>query len=969
MAAAAVAEATAKNVKKKGQEGQDGQQDGGPTFSGHLPPPPGVVPPPTEPTPADGKEAKEQDDEEGIEYHAPDPIIDTSNAQTEAMAAATAAAEAFDGTSSFFDVDAEKEDVDPTDSMPLPTDAETETLWGGLLNSYQTTPLGQGYGTHYAHVWVGSPTPQRQSVIVDTGSHHTAFPCKECAKCGEKHHTDNYFDWSRSETFRPLSCAECEPGGKCSGGKCIFSQSYTEGSSWRAYQVKDQFFCGGNQPDSWHNPIDRSYAIEFTFGCQTSETGLFITQLADGIMGMAANDATLTKRMYDAKKIEHKMFAMCFRRELHQSKEGVTAGVLTLGGVDTRLHTSPMVYARNTVNRGWFTVYIRSIYIRSNGGQNSKADTSDQHITKLNINLSQINSGKGIIVDSGTTDTYFHRSLKGPFEQAFKAISGRSHSNRAIKLTKEELLALPTLLVQLDAFRDKIDPALGSPDSIPGLVGSEIDPERPADVLLAIPATHYMEYDPKDDAYTSRLYFSEGSGGVLGANSMMGHDILFDWENGRVGFAESSCEYYADLAEVGEGGEVEDEAGVEADCILGVPSLSQECMDSVDTSVCRGDGTTKVTGKEKWTMVVESPGTKEGISCEEIILRDYAEDIHEEHEHPLPPIAFCDGNGLCFKERVCQMTCADIMDKEKGDVSPEIPGGGDNDDDNTDDDFFSGFQPCGDNLWGACEPTCKQEKIVSVLMTDGICHEDKKLRKRRPCHIDACGRSDPCRVPFVVHAVLGFRGANAQFWSKTAEDEFMEAFSLAIDFNNEKGDELVGPGDVKVLMASPWFENDDPTRRALGMKMVIEISVYNPNARLPRGYHYDPITEEEAEAFEVSATSHEPNAADAVFNIIDNVENVWKEWTRPLSTCEESDIEPLGKSALDIHVELERPLFMNELLSLQKQINGVSKYASPFAPIFRDMAFAEDSKVLTSWTIKTEIGKFYVYCYLALFIS
>ena len=121
-------------------------------------------------------------------------------------------------------------------------------------------------------MWVGSPKPQRQSVIVDTGSHHTAFPCKECSNCGESYHTDNYFDWSKSTTFHPLTCSECEPGASCAGDKCQFSQSYTEGSSWHAYQVKDQFFCGGNEPDAWNNPIDRSYAIDFTFGCQTSET-------------------------------------------------------------------------------------------------------------------------------------------------------------------------------------------------------------------------------------------------------------------------------------------------------------------------------------------------------------------------------------------------------------------------------------------------------------------------------------------------------------------------------------------------------------------------------------------------------------------------------------------------------------------------------------------------------------------------
>ena len=54
------------------------------------------------------------------------------------------------------------------------------------VHPYQTTPLSQGYGTHYATVYVGTP-PQRKSVIVDTGSHYTAFPCAGCANCGEEH--------------------------------------------------------------------------------------------------------------------------------------------------------------------------------------------------------------------------------------------------------------------------------------------------------------------------------------------------------------------------------------------------------------------------------------------------------------------------------------------------------------------------------------------------------------------------------------------------------------------------------------------------------------------------------------------------------------------------------------------------------------------------------------------------------------
>jgi len=99
----------------------------------------------------------------------------------------------------------------------------------------QMGALYQGYGTHYVDVWIGSPTPQRQTVIVDTGSGVTAFPCSGCKGCGDTYHTDNYFKESSSETFRALSCDECFRGScKSSGGKkiCGISMSYAEGSSW-----------------------------------------------------------------------------------------------------------------------------------------------------------------------------------------------------------------------------------------------------------------------------------------------------------------------------------------------------------------------------------------------------------------------------------------------------------------------------------------------------------------------------------------------------------------------------------------------------------------------------------------------------------------------------------------------------------------------------------------------------------------
>ena len=131
---------------------------------------------------------------------------------------------------------------------------------------------------------VGTPTPQRKTLIVDTGSHHTAFPCAGCVDCGEDHHTDLYFDPDKSKTFNPLQCHECRYEAKCSPlgiddfdghgivnemkNACMIRQSYTEGSSWAAYQAKDKVFCGGRDVLSAADPLDQRFSVEFVFGCK-----------------------------------------------------------------------------------------------------------------------------------------------------------------------------------------------------------------------------------------------------------------------------------------------------------------------------------------------------------------------------------------------------------------------------------------------------------------------------------------------------------------------------------------------------------------------------------------------------------------------------------------------------------------------------------------------------------------------------
>ncbi|CAN0410289.1 unnamed protein product, partial [Ectocarpus sp. 13 AM-2016] len=87
--------------------------------------------------------------------------------------------------------------------------------WQGrrsLYMSFEDTPLFPGWGTHFAYVYVGTP-PQRVSVIIDTGSHFTAFPCSECENCGS--HTDPHWDQSKSTSSHIVTCEDCHGSFRC----------------------------------------------------------------------------------------------------------------------------------------------------------------------------------------------------------------------------------------------------------------------------------------------------------------------------------------------------------------------------------------------------------------------------------------------------------------------------------------------------------------------------------------------------------------------------------------------------------------------------------------------------------------------------------------------------------------------------------------------------------------------------------
>ena len=108
-----------------------------------------------------------------------------------------------------------------------------------------TVPMHYDSGSHHIYIYVGSPKPQRQTLILDTGSRYMAFPCEPCQDCGH-HASPTYFNDTESTTHRDNFHPNCVFNKKkkkdADDDSCRFDQTYLEGSSWRAKEVEDMIF-------------------------------------------------------------------------------------------------------------------------------------------------------------------------------------------------------------------------------------------------------------------------------------------------------------------------------------------------------------------------------------------------------------------------------------------------------------------------------------------------------------------------------------------------------------------------------------------------------------------------------------------------------------------------------------------------------------------------------------------------------
>jgi hypothetical protein len=375
-------------------------------------------------------------------------------------------------------------------------------------NATVRLPLHAVAGTHHVTAWMGEP-PQAQTLIVDTGSRLTATACEPCSQCGTTHaHPFPHLDPQRSSTLRYTQCGSCLLSGfqECAAEqKCGINQRYTEGSSWTAVEVSDTFVLGGPEISSLEQYV--SFTIIFAFGCQQKVRGLFRTQYANGILGLERSDLSLIKRLWKENVIPRESFSLCMTP---------FEGYIGLGGPLRDKHTESMKYTPFTSTQSWYAVHVVRVFVGD-----ECLTSNDQHDTVVEHSLVEaFAEGKGTILDSGTTDTYLPKAVAGRMREIWARLSNTPFQpSSTYAYTYDEFRSLPIVTFELAT-----------------------------NVTLQALPKNFMEDLPEPlrpwtgrRKLMNRLYADEVQGAVVGLNTMVGYDLLFDVQGNRFGVAPALC--------------------------------------------------------------------------------------------------------------------------------------------------------------------------------------------------------------------------------------------------------------------------------------------------------------------------------------------------------------------------------------------------------------------------------------------
>lgn len=395
----------------------------------------------------------------------------------------------------------------------------------------ETSP--DGYGIHFMDVFIGNPA-QRRRLAVQTASDYTAFPCQDCTDCGGL--KSSFYNFTQSPGFVRVPCGQCtsrQGNEECQeDNQCKVSYNDLDLSSWKGYEVVDASYIAGPEFSGDTPLVGTDVAslngFPMLFVCQTKTRGYYANQVQDGILSISPAPTSFINQAFAAGKLPMPRVALCYDRSqsVRTSNELTQVGAVTLGGYDTNYLQTEMVYARNLANNKYRVNFV-NLYLRIGGGTSVLSQPGQQSVV---VEMpTQIDPGA--YVDNGIPYLTLDERWEAPFRVAWKVAAGSEFSYAQLELTEFELLRLPTLLLELEG--NPGDASILDPETVPNLT-------KDFNVLVAVPAAHYMERVIATGRYRPRIQFDGQAGSFLGANVMQGHTTVYELDMNRIGFAEVS---------------------------------------------------------------------------------------------------------------------------------------------------------------------------------------------------------------------------------------------------------------------------------------------------------------------------------------------------------------------------------------------------------------------------------------------
>ena len=342
---------------------------------------------------------------------------------------------------------------------------------------------------YYTNLYIGEKK-EKQTYIIDTGSSVTTSPCSLCENCGT--HLNSPFQISNNEILQcnNKKCKLANIYGCNKKEKCDFSLYYSEGSSLEGCFVDKIIYFEDNFENENNN-------ISIPIGCTIKETHLFVTQLADGIMGLGNRKNSFVSILKNYGIIKNDIFSICL---------GDENGYFSIEEINYKNHYENIKYTNYNKNEEHYYIKIKNIEI---------------YDIRVKFELKAF-------IDSGSTLTYMPSNIGEVISNKIKEICNKTKNiNKCGKFTFNDFLNHCYEFNNNDEINYAIENIF--PDIIFN-INNDLS-------YFWSPKNYFIQLS--DYIICLGLKYSDKF--LLGDTWMKEYDIIFNKENFSIGFAASNC--------------------------------------------------------------------------------------------------------------------------------------------------------------------------------------------------------------------------------------------------------------------------------------------------------------------------------------------------------------------------------------------------------------------------------------------